>query len=193
MHSIKQIADKTKDPNGFIVYKQVKKEYGNKLISAKKMAYDDYISSSNNKSEACWKIINSERNKLDVNPTIELSSDEMNNFFSNIADNIINSLSYVANEDLLSFKKFPAPCNSFFFRPVLEIEVLEAINSLKDSKCSDTHELNSRILKETSSIIIQPFTILINLILCTGVFLDIFKFSKVLPLFKKGDAEAIDN
>ncbi|KAG5888867.1 hypothetical protein JTB14_004820 [Gonioctena quinquepunctata] len=121
MHSIKRIADITKDPIGSIAYKQVKTEYGNKLISAeKKMAYDDYISSSNNKSKACWKIIKSERNKLDSNPTIELSSDEMNNVFSNIADNIINSLPYVANEDLWSFKKFPAPCNSFFFRPVLE-------------------------------------------------------------------------
>ncbi|KAG5888688.1 hypothetical protein JTB14_022271 [Gonioctena quinquepunctata] len=32
MHSIKQIADKTKDPNGFIAYKQVKKEYGDDSI-----------------------------------------------------------------------------------------------------------------------------------------------------------------
>ena len=40
---------------------------------------------------------------------------------------------------------------------------------------------------------LTPLTILINLIFTTGTFPNVFKHSKVIPLYKKGDSSQLDN
>lgn len=70
---------------------------------------------------------------------------------------------------------------------------MEAITSLKNSPCVDIYDLNSRIIKEISDILAYPLTIIINECFARGVFPDALKISKVIPLFKKGDPQLLDN
>jgi len=44
-----------------------------------------------------------------------------------------------------------------------------------------------RLLKEMSSVIIQPFLYIVNLSLSTGIVPDKLKLAKVIPVYKKGD------
>lgn len=76
--------------------------------------------------------------------------------------------------NLLSLKHFPVPCSLKFF---------DVITSLNNSKCVDTHVLDNIILKETCNIIIKLFKELVNLIFPTGLFPEVFKYHKVLPVF----------
>ncbi|XP_050497364.1 uncharacterized protein LOC126878597 [Diabrotica virgifera virgifera] len=177
---IKHIADVTKDPDIFKLYKQQKYEYNRQLQNAKKSAYSGFIANSNNKPRDCWKILNFERgNTRSSSVQPDLSPDEINQFFITIAENIITSLPTINNDILFSYRNYPSPSKSFCFRPVVEDEISQIIKSLNNSNCKDVHEINSKILKETYQIVLTPFTHLINLILSTGVFPEALKYSKV--------------
>ncbi|XP_050509197.1 uncharacterized protein LOC114345645 [Diabrotica virgifera virgifera] len=191
---IKHMADVTKDPDIFKLYKQQKYEYNRQLQNAKKSAYSGFITNSNNKPRDCWKILNFERgNTRSSSVQPDLSPDEINQFFITIAENIITSLPTINNDILFSYRNYPSPSKSFCFRPVVEDEISQIIKSLNNSNCKDVHEINSKILKETHQIVLTPFTHLINLILSTGVFPEALKYSKVLPIYKKGDSSKADN
>uniref|UniRef100_A0A6P7GKF3 Uncharacterized protein LOC114339953 n=1 Tax=Diabrotica virgifera virgifera TaxID=50390 RepID=A0A6P7GKF3_DIAVI len=176
---IKHIADVTKDPDIFKLYKQQKYEYNRQLQNAKKSAYSSFITNSDNKPRDCWKILNFERgNTRSSSVQPDLSPDEINQFFITIAENIIASLPTINNDILFSYRNYPSPSKSFCFRPVVEDEISQIIKSLNNSNCKDVHEINSKILKETYQIVLTPFTHLINLILSTGVFPEALKYSK---------------
>lgn len=194
LSKVKLISDVSKNPNDISIYNILKKEYRLHLNNTKKNAYDNYISSSSNKSKSSWQIINYERNKNPKNNlATDLTCNKFNDFFTDIAENIIKSLPDINLDNLNYYKNFPAPISSFFLHPVTTSEVFNAINNLKHSNSIDVHELNSRILRETSDIILLPLTILINLIFSTGTFPDIFKYSKVIPIYKKGDSSCLNN
>ncbi|XP_050508895.1 uncharacterized protein LOC114333711 [Diabrotica virgifera virgifera] len=191
---IKHMADVTKDPDIFKLYKQQKYEYNRQLQNAKKSAYSGFITNSNNKPRDCWKILNFERgNTRSSSVQPDLSPDEINQFFITIAENIITSLPTINNDILFSYRNYPSPSKSFCFRPVVEDEISQIIKSLNNSNCKDVHEINSKILKETHQIVLTPFTHLINLILSTGVFPEALKYSKDLWYDKttKGGQETL--
>lgn len=52
------------------------------------------------------------------------------------------------------------------------------MHSLKICNCPDVADLTSQILKETYDIVVDPFTVLINLIITAGIFPDILKLSE---------------
>lgn len=188
---IKTISNCTRD---FNLYNTLKKDYKSKVVEAKKTAYDNFINSSDNKARDSWKLINFERKKSTSNsPEHNISPESFNMYFTTIAEHCIKSLptSNVSATDYL--QKLPNYKSSFFLEPVSAYEVAEAVKNLKDSNCTDIYGINSRILKETIDLILLPLTILINACISEGHFPDVLKVAKVLPLFKKGDINTIDN
>lgn len=194
LSSVKLICNSTQDPADIAVYKILRKDYRYCIDKAKKCAYNNFINESDNKSRDSWKLINFERNKGNSENTDSFFSEKtFNDFFTSTADNIINSLPASHLSALNLIRDLSLPNNSFFLYPVSVIEVSNAIKALKDSYCTDIYGMNSRILKETADLIVQPFTTLINSCFSGGIFPNAFKITKVLPFFKKGSAADLDN
>lgn len=191
---IKTICNSTRHPEHIALYNSLKKDYKLQISSTKKLAYDNFISDSDNKARDSWKLINFERNKSNSTKLEHnISPDSFNIYFTQIADKIIDSLPTVNTKGTDHLKGIATPSSSFFLHPITTEEVSEAILKLKNSFCTDIYGINSKILKETIDIIIIPLTSLYNSYLREGIFPDVFKLIKVLPLFKKGEVSNIDN
>ena len=71
--------------------------------------------------------------------------------------------------------------------PTGELEVASIIKALKNKKRYGMDRISSEILKSCSPIIERHLALAFNKYIDEGVFPDIFKIAKVVPLFKKGD------
>nr|CAI5820138.1 unnamed protein product [Callosobruchus analis] len=193
LKSIKTVSEVTRDFRAYNIYKNV---YRQAAQDEKRSAYSNYINSSCNKTRAAWKIVNFERNKnVPSNSYGNIEADEFATFFATIADKIVDSLrsGNVPIDIYSTLRNMPTPCCSFFLTPVIKEEVLDAVKCLKDSPCPDFYGINAKLVKETIAILVDKLVILYNLCITEGHFPSSFKVGVVLPLFKKGDPDHLDN
>ncbi|XP_063909819.1 uncharacterized protein LOC135127305 [Zophobas morio] len=195
--AIKIISDCTQDLSDKKAYQQARSLYKKSIMNAKQNAYSSYIAQSDNIPKDSWRFINCLRNKNKNNSNqknTKFDANEFNSYFSNIADEILKGIDKtdVRTPDIL-LNTMPKICNNFFLEPTCDNEISNIINNLKNSNCTDVYGINSKILKETVSLILTPLTNFFNECLGSGVFPDSLKFSKIIPIQKKGDAALLDN
>ena len=93
-------------------------------------------------------------------------------------------------------KYFFLPCGStenFKFAKVSEELTLNQLRGLKNGKAVGLDQMPVRLLKYSASVIAKPLTTIINLSLAKGKVPDEWKAARVIPLFKKGKIENLDN
>ncbi|XP_046670346.1 uncharacterized protein LOC124360624 [Homalodisca vitripennis] len=73
------------------MYCERKREYSWMVKEAKKNSNTNHILQSSNPCKSAWEIVNSHRKSGPV-PMTMATPDEFNNYFANVADNIISSL-----------------------------------------------------------------------------------------------------
>ena len=172
------------------LYKIHKKEYKNALRSEVIKYNTNQILNSNNKQKTAWSIIN--QNKTKHNVGTEISEEDLNTFFINIADKIVNILNHDNKSYLESLRKNRVSF-SFYLSPVTEIEVETLIDSLSSSKSRDYFGLNSDSLKLAKKELLTQITYFINQCFENGIYPENLKHSKVTPIFKKGDKNLVEN
>lgn len=184
----------TKSDQNWLLYKNYKKQYRNAIKSEKKLFFDNKIYMSQNKQKTVWMLVNSERNTIRRQNTVDLSPDVLNNFFVTVSEVISKSINTSDKLDFSDFLKgVSKPQSSFFMSPVIEIDVQEAICKLKASNCLDCYDMSSVILKDCLDLLVSTLTILANKCFEEGIFPDILKKTKIIPLHKKGDYNVPDN
>ena len=70
---------------------------------------------------------------------------------------------------------------------------METLNNLKPKLSCGHDGISTKLLKTCRLEICKPLTLIINQMLTTGIFPDDQKVAKVIPLFKKGKKEILDN
>jgi len=154
--------------------------------------------SGNSKFE--WKMVNSILNKdvtsnvssilvdnIPVSDTLTISN-HFNSFFTNISDKvpISSPSSNVLSASSLDLVPDSVQSNSFFFTPFTSLEIINIINSLKNS-CSTNHFfISNKTLKEISFLIADVVCFIFNNSVTHGLFPASLKNSIVIPLHKKG-------
>jgi hypothetical protein len=140
-----------------------------------------------------WQVINQYR-PSSSNDTPSLSPNQLNYYFANIAEKLIQSLPTcsldpikIMNNDLKAVDKL------FNFREVTFNEVRTCIDNLKSSITKDIYGMNHELLKQIKEVIISPFTKLMNYCIRTDIFPNCLKRSTVIPIFKKGDRNDCKN
>lgn len=193
VETVKFIYNITKDPVDGNAYRVLRKDYRLAIDMSKKKACHSLILNADDKAKASWKLINFERNKMVRNNSKpNLSPKDYNEFFSSVADKIINDLP--PSRDASKFVNYmPFISRSFFFEPVTQIDIVKAVASLKNSYCVDIYGLNAIIIKNTIDIFSEALACLFNLCFLSGTFPKAFKLSRVIPLYKKGDVNEADN
>ena len=81
---------------------------------------------------------------------------------------------------------------NFIIAHISEEEVLKIIESLPN-KSTGPASLPLKLLKMIADIIVVPLCNIINLSFSTGVFPDVLKIAKVIPLHKGGSTEELNN
>ena len=119
-------------------------------------------------------------------------ADEFNKYFVSLAPNMNKSLSPEKNDDILNFKTFMPGSNpnSIFLYDCSEEEISKIISELENGKSSD---IPVKIIKKSnkfiSPILAQHFNYLIKI----GKFPDDLKTGKITPIYKKDNAELLEN
>ena len=81
----------------------------------------------------------------------------------------------------------------FNFLEIFEEFVLSQLRSLKSVKVEGLDRIPARLLKDSADIEVKPVTFIINTSLRTAKVLCDWKSAQVIPLFKKGKVEEMDN
>ena len=196
------------------LYKQLKRNlcskdhyrsYRNALCtlirSTKRNYYLNKFNYCRENTKKTWKCINSFLNKKRVNKCANLLVDDIevsepiqianafNSYFVNVAQDLANEIP-VSGVDPLLF--VPVQPNSFFCTPTTPCEIVEIINSFKN-KGSDLSTVPPFIYKLIADIISVPLSNLINESFEQGIFPDILKVARVIPLFKSGVLHLLSN
>lgn len=168
-----------------------KNRYRREIHNSKYRAHDEYIKNSNNPQCAMWDIIKDSSQKTNAPQNCALNANDFNNFFINIADEVIKSVPDV-NKDPLDYININNK-SLFKFREVTFNEVRASISKLKNTKSKDHYGISVKIVKTLVNLICIPFTKLINLCIKANLFPNSLKVTKVVPIFKKGSYEDPSN
>jgi hypothetical protein len=172
-----------------------KKRYLGAIKEAKMKANECFVRHNKGNPKALWSIINQHKPKKDLQCTI--TANEFNDYFSSIVDKIISSLPTATDSPInimRSTNVTDAKCNGFFyFHEVSEVEVRDVIKQLKNNNTKDIFGFSTSLVKTVQNCLISPITKLFNCAVKQGLFPDQLKKAAVAPIFKKGDAEDVNN
>ena len=136
----------------------------------------------------------SQTRKLEFNINNRVTSDShsianhFNNYFVNVGKNLAEKI--VTHIDPLTYITYNA--HQLRIPRIEEPEILNVIAQLKNSAAGHD-SLPGSIMKQCADKYIVPLTHIINLSITKGYFPEEFKLAKVLPIFKSGDDQNIQN
>ena len=117
----------------------------------------------------------------------------------NIFNNVFVNTAKKINENIPRTKKSPSEYlsaqneSSFFIFPATSEEIKVIINSLKSGKAVSPHSIPTYLLKVPSEYIAVPLCDIVNESVSSGIFPDMMKLAKVIPLYKKNSPNVPSN
>ena len=186
-------------------FKLVKKTLDKLLFKSKQNYYNNFFIEHKSNLVKTWDGIKSIINmgktsdKLPQSMTVNknITNDHLkickafNKFYGSIAE---ETKSKIIRTDK-SFKDYLTNQNrhSFFFNAVTTEEIGIIIKSLDPRKATGPFSIPTNILKLLLPVISKPLCDVINLSFQTGIFPDCLKLADVMPVFKKGSKNLIEN
>ena len=112
-------------------------------------------------------------------------------YFSNISPNLAARIS----PSTANFRDFLSQTTQtpLELQPLAADELKAIVHSFNSYTASEVHNNPMRVIKLSSDIIVEPLTEIINVSLVSGCIPDTLKIAKVLPIFKTGDPEKLEN
>ena len=120
----------------------------------------------------------------------ELASN-FNHFFVNVGQNTENAIPKVPNISPSKFLKNRNQIN-FVIAYISNEEILDIINSL-ENKSTGPFSIPVKLLSLISDLIIIPLAFIINMSIQSGVYPELLKLVKVIPIHKGGSTQDINN
>ena len=180
-------------------YKQLKNELTENTRQSKKDYYNKYFTENANNLQKVWKgikeIINIksknyaqptcivDKGKTFTEPTDIANS--FNKYYASIADEILKKRKYNGNKSFTDYLTNPSE-KTFALFDCTNIEIQNIINIINPKKAAGPCSIPTIILHMLKNEISQPLSIIFNLSFHTGVYPDMLKSAKVIPIFKKG-------
>ena len=136
--------------------------------------------------------------KLLYNGKVSTSLQELanisNNFFISKIESIIRTFtpSNISSLQILQ-KLIPKPQSKFLIPPITIDQTLEILNKIPNSNSIGHDNLNNKFLKKIKHTISPHLTHLINTIILTKKFPNIYKITRILPLSKPNSDPTLIN
>ena len=180
-----------------IRYRNYRNIYNSTVKTAKAIYFRKAIESANGNSKKIWQTINEACNKLsssasvdklDIDGNISNDKEKIANTFNSHFVGVGEKVSEFIPKSNANYRDFlPPPANnSLFLAPVTPGEMLEVILNMNKGETQDVNDIPFKILKHVALDLLKPLTHIYNLTLEKGIFPDLLKTSKVIPIFKSG-------
>ena len=187
--------DRSKNNSFLTKYRQYR-HLLKKLIKKSKKNYNKIFFSENaNNIKKTWKQLNNILNKhkknqqisqLSINGTLisdqKVIANKFNSYFTNVAYELNKNIPK-SNNIYQDYLKNPNE-HSFYVNETNPHEISQIINDLKNSSAADIYDITTKFVKLASSSITRNLAILFNRSINGGIFPQLFKIVKVVPLFK---------
>ena len=117
------------------------------------------------------------------------------NAFNQYFVNVGSSLADALPPSNITFQSYLSPpiSNSIYVDPITTVEVFNLISNTSGGKAAGDDGFNLELIKNNALCLVYPLTHIYNVSLFTGTVPKAFKKAKVIPIFKKGDAELPGN
>ena len=119
-------------------------------------------------------------------------ANSFNNFFSKIGQSLSDKIPRTDKHFSEYISRFHSN-EKFTFREATDIEVLKAINKLKNKKSTGFDNFSTKLIKSIKSTIVPIITKIFNQSVNCERFPSKLKIAKVVPVFKKGDPTLFEN
>ena len=182
-------------------YKKQRNKVTSMVRKAKKTYYNKLIESNENIA-TLWKVTNQILGKNASKSTAQsnlFTADEFNNYFTSLANDLIET-NYGQNNDEYTipeyFEKIEMNSNKEQINsiPLLtENDTFKYIKQLKNKKSSGTDNISTYFLKLALPFINTPLTHIYNTCIVQGVFPNLLKQAKVIPLPKCKNPKELNN
>ena len=184
------------------------KAYRNKLNTLIRIAKCNYFSgrfeSVKNNLKETWKLINQVINKSKRKPSLPNTFNYRNKTLTDPSKIANHFCDYFTNIDANLAKQIPSvdtPFNSFLTARISETifihpditELYNICQSLKSGKAAGSDNIAMNVIKKSIEFIAQPLIHIINCSLLSGIYPDILKLAKLIPVFKANDPENFSN
>lgn len=186
------------------------KKYANKLnkvkAAAKKKYYEEELKHSQNDTYGTWRIIKSLLSSSNKSSTIpekvkhndclytDLNdiTEQFNEYFANVGNNLA---ARITPHDENAYKKYLplSISSSLFLVPISPFEVMQQIHSLKNKKSCGCDNIATYFVILAANVLANPLSILLNYSFEFGIFPECLKTAKIIPIFKSGDKNEINN
>ena len=195
--------------NGSESQKFIFRQYSNKLTKIKTASKRNYfkVELEKNKNDPCkiWNIIrsllppkskqslNTQSNDLenDSNNLVELA-ENFNKFFCSIGENLAKDIPCQDNRKFMSYLKNRNSSNTFLEAPNL-YEIIDSLKSLSVNKAVGQDNIPAFFIKTANLVIALYLLILYDHAFSSGMFPDILKIAKVIPIHKNGNKNDPNN
>jgi hypothetical protein len=158
-------------------YQNFRNLYRKELTKAKKTFNERFIHKAANKPKAMWEIINKNKKKINPNPdnSDNICASDFNLYFTGIAEKLVKTIPVQQPETNFQnyLSNIARPQDDFNFKEISYNDVRDAILAVSSSNAKDVYHINKCIAE--------------------NVFANVLKISKVIPLFKKGDKDNMNN
>ncbi|XP_054281159.1 uncharacterized protein LOC128998827 [Macrosteles quadrilineatus] len=182
-----------KTPDSELRYKTIKKQYKQKLLSARLERNARFIESASNCCAAAWKVIHEEGAPSKSQLISSVTAEAFNAHFIDSVQQTRDAINGSATSALDMLEKRD-PAASRFNITLLSCEsVIRVVQKLNNSPSKDIFEVSVNLIKSVFPSIVKPFTYCLNLCLSEGVFPQRLKIAKVIPIHKKGDPNSPEN
>ena len=176
-------------------YKIIRTRLKKSITSARQVFTNRAEQELCNNPASFWSFINSFKNESGLPTSMTLGKSNLNN-----PQDIVNGFAnYFQQSYIHSSVRDPSKWNtdnnvsSISVPAVNEDLVLQALKTFKNNTTCGPDEIPSFLLRDCATIFAKPLTMLFNLILKTQSFPNIWKQTKIVPVFKSGDKCDITN
>ena len=200
-------AQKKKDPyNVYLksVYNRFRNSVKNDIKVSKKEYYDRYFENCKNNMKKTWAGINDlirsshkiahitqiRHNNETINDP-KMMADAFNNFFASVGPNTDSEIPKTPKSPLDFLKNRVA--TNFSFKVTSVHEIMTIVLQLDEKKSSGPSDVPLNVLRIAREIIVPHLVSIFNLSFKTGIFPDLMKLAKVIPIFKVGSKDSITN
>lgn len=181
------------DTNYINTYKSVRARY-KKAVKKSQIQYNEsYIQNSPNMVSSAWNLMK-RATKVSTELQVDISPDTFNRHF---VDNVFQPLTTDDNihdrEFSGNFLNRQLSNQPFSVTTITPTKLVSLVKKIKISRSEDVFGMSSLVLKHIIDIILTPLVDLINWSVSDAVFPDCLKTSIIVPIYKKGDKQQVDN
>ena len=185
-----------RNPDFIVKFKTIRSNFAKELRNAKRNYYRNRFYQIIGDSRQTFRTLNEVLgnntsnqqpiNSLLINDQVITDGSEiverMNEFFTDIGEKLAESIPNTFPLPTLEINQF-----SMYLHPITIDEVKQIVRNLKPKNSTGYDGISNNILKVLSPEILSHLTDIINESFKSGVFPDLMKISKVIPLFKNGN------